>query len=64
MALNPSAIAMLPFCALGVLVSAGGLDWLDVVAGFTETGLDVKDCTDCTERARLTLTEIVFVDAV
>ena len=31
MVLNPSAIAILPFSAFGMLVSAGGVAWLDPV---------------------------------
>lgn len=63
MALNPSAIAILPSCASGVLVSAGGLDLLDVVVESAEVGFDVDDCT---ERAKLTLTltEVGLVVAV
>jgi hypothetical protein len=61
MALYPSAIAILPSCASGVLVSAGGLDWLDVVAEFVEVGFVVDDGT---ERPKLTLTEVGLVVAV
>ncbi len=61
MALYPSAIAILPSCAPGVLVSAGGPDWLDVVAEFVEVGFVVDDGT---ERPKLTLTEVGLVVAV
>ena len=57
MALNPSAIAILPFCALGMLVSAGGAVWPDVVEGFVEAGFDVEDCT---VEITLTLAELTL----
>ena len=61
MALNPSAIAILPFCALGILVSAGGADWPDVGVGFVDAGFDVEDCA---EVVALTLPELVVGDPV
>ena len=57
--LKPNAIAILPFCALGMLVSAGGVAWLDVVVGLVENGFEVEVCT---ERVKLMTIELAFCD--
>ena len=57
--LKPNAIAMLPFCALGMSVSAGGPAWVDVVVGLVGTGFDVEVCT---ERVKLMTIELAFCD--